>query len=92
MLVLPGIVGLILLFIDGLIFGIALRKGLTAVLLIIAGFILAGFIGLAIPYLTMSDFSTRFFNFMSAQATNIGAIIYGFPIAWIIGLIVGLVM
>lgn len=81
-----------LLFVDGLIFGFAIRKGVTAVLLIVVGFILAGFIGLAIPFLTVSDFWTHFVNFVSSQAANIGAIIYGFPIAWIIGLVIGIVV
>jgi hypothetical protein len=87
-----GLLGLILLFIDGIIFGIAVRKGVTAVLLIIVGFVLAGFIGLAIPFLAVNDFWTHLVNIVNGVGSNIGEIIYGFPIAWIVGLIVGLLI
>jgi hypothetical protein len=87
-----GLVGIVLLFVDGLIFGIAIRKGFTAVVLIVVGFVLAGFIGLAVPFLTYSDFWTHFMSFASSLASDIGLIIYGFPIAWVIGLVVGLIM
>jgi hypothetical protein len=87
-----GLIGIVLLFVDGLIFGVAIKKGFTAVVLIIVGFLLAGFIGFAVPLLTISNFSGDLSHWASLIASDIGVIIYGFPIAWIIGLVVGLVM
>jgi hypothetical protein len=89
---LAGIVGIILLLVDGYIFGVAIRKGLVAVILIILGFILAGFIGLAIPYFTVTNFWNHFTASASSVISSVGTIIYAFPIAWIIGLVIGLVL
>src|ERR1700680_1245196 len=43
---LAGITGILLLLADGFVFGIAAKKAVTSVLLIIVGLVLASFIGL----------------------------------------------
>jgi hypothetical protein len=87
---LGSIVSIILLFADGLIFGVAAKKGITSAILIIVGLILAGAIGLAIPFITESSVMTHIYNIFVSQAAHIGAVFYAFPIFWIIGFGIGL--
>lgn len=84
------LVVVILLFFDGLIFGVAARKGAMSIVLIIVGILLAGFIGLSIPFLNSGSLITQLETFIANAATRFGQIIYAFPILWIIGFIVGL--
>jgi hypothetical protein len=85
-----GVVAIILLFVDGLIFGFAAKKAVVSVILIIVGLLLAGFIGVTIPYLTISGFWSHFLNILETQVRHIGAIFYAFPLFWIIGFGIGL--
>jgi len=85
-----GIVSIILLFADGLVFGLAAKKGVTSAILIIIGLVLAGAIGLAIPFISLSDVWTHVVNIFLSQASHIGAIFYSFPIFWLIGFGLGL--
>jgi hypothetical protein len=89
---LTGIVVLVLLFIDGLIFGVAAAKGILSIVLVIVGLILAGFIGVAIPFLSTGAIFSHVTNIVVSQARYFSYYIYGFPIAWIIGFIVGLLL
>src|ERR1700680_2766726 len=83
---LAGITGILLLLADGFVFGIAAKKAVTSVLLIIVGLVLASFIGLVIPFLTVNDVWTRVVSILVSQASHIGPIVYSFPVFWIIGL------
>lgn len=85
-----SLISILLLFIDGLIFGIAAKKGITSAILIIVGLILAGGIGLSIPFISMSDIMTHIVNIAISQASHIGAVFYAFPVFWIIGFGLGL--
>ena len=85
-----GIVGILLLLIDGYIFGLAAKKALTAVILIIVGILLAGFIGVVIPYLTVNDLMTHVSNFVTSQIGHIGGFFYAFPVFWLIGFGLGI--
>jgi hypothetical protein len=85
-----GIVSIILLFADGLVFGIAAKKGITSAILIIVGLVLAGAIGLVIPFISLSDVWGHVVNIFVSQAKHIGAVFYSFPIFWIIGFGIGL--
>jgi|SRR5208283_4913125 len=85
-----GIVALILLLIDGFIFGVAAKKAIVSVILIIVGLLLAGFIGVAVPYLTISGFWTHVVNIATSQINHIGDIFYAFPIFWLIGFGLGI--
>lgn len=85
-----SIIPIVLLFVDGLIFGIAAKKGITSAILIIVGLVLAGSIGLTIPFITTSDVWTHIVNIMTSQASHLGAIFYSFPVFWIVGFGLGL--
>ena len=81
---------IVLLFVDGLIFGIAAKKGITSAILIIVGLVLAGAIGLTIPFISTTDVWTHLINIMISQASHIGAVFYAMPIFWIVGFGLGL--
>ena len=85
-----GVVSIILLFADGLVFGLAAKKGITSAILIIVGIVLAGAIGLTIPFISLSDVWSHIVNIVLSQANHIGAVFYSFPIFWLIGLGIGL--
>lgn len=91
-LVLSAIVVLILLFIDGIIFGVAAAKGILSIVLVIIGLILAGFIGVAIPFLSTASVINHVTTIALTQVKYFSYYVYGFPIAWIIGFIVGLLL
>ena len=85
-----GIVAIVLLLADGFIFGLAGKKALTSVILVIVGLLLAGFIGIIIPFLTTSNVISHLTGVFTSLASNIGPIAYSFPIFWIIGFALGL--
>jgi hypothetical protein len=85
-----GIISIVLLFADGLVFGLAVKKGITSLILVIVGIILAGAIGLAIPFISLSDVWTHILGIFASQVSHIGGIFYAFPIFWIIGFGIGL--
>jgi len=85
-----AIITVILLFVDGLIFGVAAKKAVTSVVLIIVGLIIAGAIGLSIPFLDVSQVWTHVVNILVSEARHIGPVLYGFPIFWIIGFAIGI--
>jgi hypothetical protein len=89
-LILSTVIVLVLLFIDGLIFGVAAAKGVLSIILIIVGLILAGLIGVALPFLSTGAIMTHITNIVVSQARYFSYYAYGFPIAWIIGFLVGL--
>jgi hypothetical protein len=88
--VLSTVIVLILIFIDGIIFGVAAAKGVLSIILVIIGLILAGVIGVAIPFLSTGVVITHVTNIVTSQLRYFSYYIYGFPIAWVIGFLVGL--
>jgi hypothetical protein len=89
-LTLSSILLIVLLFFDGLIFGVAARKGAVSIVLIIVGILLASFIGLSIPTLNSANMINSLENLIANTASRFGQIIYAFPLLWIIGFVVGL--
>ncbi len=87
---LSALIIIVLLFADGLIFGVAARKGVVAIVLIIIGLLLATFIGLGIPFLNANAFIVHVENFFTVGAGLFPGVIYAFPILWIVGFVVGL--
>ncbi|MHB8567295.1 MAG: hypothetical protein ACYC7D_13325 [Nitrososphaerales archaeon] len=85
-----GVVGILLLLLDGFLFGVAAKKAVTSVILIIVGLLLAVFVGIVVPYLTVTDIWTHLASIISSQASHIGAIFYAFPLFWIIGFALGI--
>ncbi len=87
-----SIITIILLFADGAIFGLAAKKGMMSVLLIVIGILVGGVVGLSAPLgLSVSEIVSKVLNILLFQATHgATAIIYTFPIFWIIGFGVGI--
>jgi len=85
-----SIIAIVLLFVDGLLFGIAAKKGITSAILIIVGLILAGAIGLTIPFITTTNIWTHILNIFMSQASHIGVVFYALPLFWIVGFGIGL--
>ncbi len=81
---------LLLGFIDGLLFGLAIKKALISVVLIIVAFILASFLGLSfIPSVSTSQISSTIFSFFSQL--NFGTIGVTFSIVlFVIGFGIGI--
>ena len=75
---------------DGVFFGLAAKKGIMSIILIVVGILLAGLIGLSIPFLTLGDVWSHVQNIFVYQIKNIGPVFAAFPIVWIIGFAVGL--
>jgi hypothetical protein len=84
------LVVIILLFVDGLLFGFAVKKAATSVILLIVALLLASVVGLTIPFLSVPDLWTHVVNIGISQARHLGAIFYGFPIFWLIGFALGI--
>jgi ABC-type antimicrobial peptide transport system permease subunit len=85
-----SIIQIVLLFVDGLIIGIAIKKALVSILLIVVGLVLAGFIGLSLPVPGTSNIETELVNFMMSEAKVIGPVLFTFPVFWLAGIAVGL--
>jgi hypothetical protein len=85
-----GIIGIVLLLADGFIFGIAGKRAATSILLVIVGLILASFIGLVIPFLTVSGVWTQIVDFVTSEVSHVGPLLYSFPVFWIIGFALGI--
>ena len=85
-----GIISIVLLFADGLVFGLAVKKGVTSLILVIVGIVLAGAIGLTIPFISLSDVWSHIVGIFMSQVSHIGGIFYAFPIFWIVGFGIGL--
>jgi hypothetical protein len=86
-----AIITIILLFIDGLIIGVAAKRGVISFVLLAVGLLLAGFAGLALPFsLSATDVVTHLTNIFISQIRHIGGAISAFPIAWLIGFAIGI--
>lgn len=81
---------LLLGFLDGLLFGLAIKKALISVVLIVVAFILASFLGLSfIPSVSTSQISSTLFNFFSQL--NFGTLGVTFSIVlFVIGFGIGI--
>ena len=85
-----SLIPIVLLFVDGLIFGIAAKKGVMSAILIVVGLILAGAVGITIPFLSTANVWSHIVNIAMSQASHIGAVFYAMPIFWIVGFGIGL--
>lgn len=89
-----SLISLLLVFVDGLIFGFAAKKALVSAILIIVGIILAGLLGISLPsHLTANEVVSKLVSILVFQATHsgsLGGIFYTLPIFFIIGFAVGI--
>lgn len=85
-----SIITVALLFADGLIFGLAAKKAVTSVVLIVIALVIAAAVGLSIPFLSVNDIWTHVFDIIASQGRHIGPILYGLPVFWIVGFALGI--
>ncbi len=83
-------ISIILLLVDGFLFGLAVKKAIISIILVVVGIVLAGMIGLSIPSLGLNSVWTHVANIFASQVHNIGGIFYAFPVFWVIGFALGL--
>ncbi len=77
---------------DGIIFGVEAAKGILSIVMVILGLIFAGFIGVAIPFLSSTIVLNHLSDIVTTQAKYFSYYIYGFPLAWIVGFVAGLLL
>ncbi len=82
----------LLLLVDGIIFGVAAAKGVTSIILIILGLIVASVIGISIPFLNSStgNFLGGIENLFIAAVNRYGPAFLAMPILWIVGFLIGI--
>lgn len=82
----------LLLFFDGIIFGVAAAKAVTSIILVVLGLIIASFIGLAIPVLGTStgSFMGGLESLVMNAVNKYGPAFFAMPILWIVGFLVGI--
>ena len=82
----------LLLFFDGIIFGVAAAKAVTSIILVVLGLILASFIGLAIPILGASTggFMSGLESLVTTAITRYGPGFFAMPVLWIVGFLIGI--
>lgn len=83
------IINIALLFIDGLLFGLAAKKALTSIILLILALILAGYVGLSIPFLTPSSVISHAGSLAYSIYQQIGPAFFAYPIVFIAGFVIG---
>lgn len=79
------IINMALLFVDGVLFGLAAKKAITSLILLVLALILAGYLGLSIPFLTPSSIFTHAANIISLIYHEIGPVFLAYPILFIAG-------
>lgn len=73
---LSGIVLLILAFVDGLLFGLAVKKGIVSFVLLIVAFILSGYVGLSfIPKISLSNLVTKAVSYIVTNLQSIASLV-----------------
>ncbi len=80
---------LILVFVDGLLFGLAVKKGIVSLILLVVGFVLAYFVGLSfIPNINITTVLTHVLHYMST--VKFGSLVLSFSlILFIVGFGIG---
>ncbi len=80
----------IVFFVDGLLFGLAIRKGATAFVLVIVAVAIAGFAGITfVPAISISSIWNDIYSYITT--VHLGEIVFsGMVIAFVVGLVLGL--
>lgn len=80
----------VLFFVDGLLFGLAIKKGAAALILAIIGFAIADFIGLSfLPNFNATQLLNSIYQYASQY--TIGTISFGTSVAlFVVGLLIGI--
>lgn len=84
----------VLTFVAGLLFGLAVKKGLTAFVLAIVGFVIAGYVGLTfVPKISFSYELTKFLSLALSyvQTVQFGAVAVSLTVVlFLVGIAIGL--
>lgn len=73
---LNGIIVLVLALVDGLLFGLAIKKGIVSFILLIIAFIISGYIGLSfIPKISVSNLLSTVVSYVQANLQSITSLI-----------------
>ncbi|MDS0256101.1 hypothetical protein ApAK_00130 [Thermoplasmatales archaeon AK] len=81
---------MVLVFVDGLLFGVAFKKAIASIILVIVAIIIASFLGLAfIPNISLTGLISQLVSY--AQGTKLGSLVVSFTIVlFVIGLGIGI--
>lgn len=94
MIAYTSIIDFILTFAAGLLFGLAIKRGITAFVLAIVGFVIAIYVGLTfVPKISFSYEVTKFLSLATAYVKDVqlGAIALSLTVVlFLIGLAIGL--
>ncbi len=81
---------LVITFIDGLLFGLAIKKGIVAFIIFLIAAFLATYIGLSLPGISISTLFSKGISFITFAVSKAPAIMVGLPILFFAGLGIGL--
>ncbi len=84
------IIDLILIFADGIIIGVAIKKGILSFVLIIIGLVIASYVGISFPGISFQLILSKAVNLTSYMLSKAPVQFTGLPILFLIGLAIGL--
>jgi len=85
-----SIIFLVLTFADGLLIGVAIKKGIMSFILAIIGAFLAAYIGISLPGVSVTLLLSRFSSFALYLLSRAPGVAAGLPILFLLGLAIGL--
>jgi hypothetical protein len=83
-------IDLALIFVDGIIIGAAIKKGLTSFILMLIGLFIASYVGITFPGVSFELLLSKALNFASYMLSKAPLQFTGLPILFLIGLAIGL--
>lgn len=73
---LSGIIVLVLGFVDGLLFGLAIKKGIVSFVLLVIAFIISGYVGLSfIPKVSITNLFSTITSYVTTNLHTIASLI-----------------
>ncbi len=85
-----SILYLILTFADGLLFGVAIKKGILSFILFIIGAVIATYVGISLPGISVSLLISKLVIFLGYILSKAPSFAVGLPVLFLIGLAIGL--
>ena len=85
-----SVIYLVLTFADGLIFGIAIKKGILSFILMIIGALIGTYIGISLPGVSVSLLLSKVLVFLGYILSKAPSFAVGLPVLFLIGLAIGL--
>ncbi len=80
----------VLSFVDGLLLGLAIKKGLLSFILLVAALLLGSYIGISMPGLSADYLISRASYLISRWASTVPLTFSGVSIFFLLGLVVGI--